>query len=89
MKERFQNTIQNIKAWWGARSKRTRIVLIALVAIVAFLIIKGGNKNAGSVVEVVKRQTITRTVIASGKVVSSTDLSLGFETSDVVSLDNF
>ncbi len=83
MKEKIRNTIQKMGAWWKSRSRRGKIILIVVVAIILILILKGG-KASTSVVEVVKNQTITRTVVASGKVVSSTDLSLGFEVSDVV-----
>lgn len=75
--------MQKIGAWWKARSRRGKVILIVIVAIILILILKGG-KASTSVVEVVKNQTITRTVVASGKVVSSTDLSLGFEVSDIV-----
>lgn len=84
MKAKIKNTIQKFKTWWNSNSKRRKIFYILLLVLVLFLVLKGSNKDTGSVVEVVKKQTITRTVIASGKVVSSTDLSLGFEVSDVV-----
>lgn len=84
MKEKLRNTLVGIKNWWQARRKRTKILLVAAVALIVFIIVKGGNADTGAVVETVKKQTLTRTVIASGKVVSSTDLSLGFETSDIV-----
>jgi RND family efflux transporter MFP subunit len=84
MKEKLTNIIQKFKTWWSGNSKRRKIFYIAILALILLIVIKGGNKDTGSVVEVVKKQTITRTVIASGKVVSSTDLSLGFEVSDVV-----
>ncbi len=83
--------LQNIKhffqkgiSWWKARSKRSRFFIIALLVIVVLIAFKKHNASDGSVVEVVQKGDITRTVIASGKVVSSTDLSLGFEVSDVV-----
>ena len=84
MKEKIKGTFGKIGAWWKARSTRGKIGIIVIVAIVALIVISGGKSDTGSVVEIVKKQTITRTVIASGKVVSSTDLSLGFEVSDVV-----
>ncbi len=83
MKEKFKHSLQGVWAKWKGWSLRRKIFILALIAIVLLLIIKGG-KTDSSVVEVVKKQTITRTVVASGKVVSSTDLSLGFEVSDVV-----
>lgn len=79
MKEKAKNIAQ----WWKGRSKRTKIVFL-VVGVIILLIILTGGKTDTSIVETVKKQTITRTVIASGKVVSSTDLSLGFEVGDVV-----
>lgn len=84
MKSKIKNILEKIKRWWLGNSRRRKIFYIAIVAIVILIVVKGGSKDDGSVIEVVKKQTITRTVIASGKVVSSTDLSLGFEVSDVV-----
>lgn len=84
MKVKIIQIINKLKNWWINSSKRRKIFYVAVLAIVVLILIKGGSKDDGSVVEVVKKQTITRTVIASGKVVSSTDLSLGFETSDTV-----
>jgi HlyD family secretion protein len=83
MKEKIKNMLSKVGSWWKGRSKRSKILIIATLVIVAIIAFKGG-KASTSVVEVVKKQTITRTVVASGKVVSSTDLSLGFEVGDVV-----
>ncbi len=79
----MKEKVTHIIAWWKGRSKRTKIVFFVILAIVLLIVLTGGKTDT-SVVEVVKKQTITRTVIASGKVVSSTDLSLGFEVGDVV-----
>ncbi len=83
MKEKIKRFIQKVKNLWTSASTRRKVFYVAIVAIILLIILKGG-KPSTNVVEVVKKQTITRTVIASGKVVSSTDLSLGFEASDVV-----
>lgn len=83
MKERIKNLFSKGLSRFRGWSLRRKIFVIAILAIVLLLVLKGGKDDA-SVVEVVKRQTITRTVVASGKVVSSTDLSLGFEVSDVI-----
>lgn len=83
MKEKTKQFLQKIKGGWVNSSKRRKFFYVVVVAIILLIILKGG-KASTSVVEVVKKQTITRTVVASGKVVSSTDLSLGFEVSDVV-----
>jgi HlyD family secretion protein len=83
MKERIKNISMSIVTRWRGWSLRRKIFAIVVVAIIALIVLRGGAADT-SVVETVKKQTITRTVIASGKVVSSTDLSLGFEVSDVV-----
>lgn len=70
--------------WWKARRMRTKILLGALLLLAVFIVVKAGGPQSGTTIETVKRQTLSRTVIASGQVVSSTDLSLGFEVSDVV-----
>lgn len=84
MKEKIKNSITKAVLWWKTLRLRTKVIIIAALAIIAFFVIKAGGPQTGAVVETVKRQTLSRTVIASGKVVSSTDLSLGFEVSDVV-----
>lgn len=83
MKEKVKNLFQRTLLWWKGRTRRMKIIMIAVLAVIVLIVLTGG-KDDTSVVEIVKKQTITRTVIASGKVVSSTDLSLGFEVSDVV-----
>jgi RND family efflux transporter MFP subunit len=70
--------------WWISLKKRYKVLSLAGLAIVVMIVVNAGSPEAGTVVETVRRQTLTRTVIASGKVVSATDLSLGFEVSDVV-----
>ncbi len=83
MKEKVKNLFQRALLWWKGRTRRMKIIMTIVLAIIVLIVLTGG-KDDTSVVETVKKQTITRTVIASGKVVSSTDLSLGFEVSDVV-----
>lgn len=46
---------------------------------------RGGSKSGTTTIETVKRQNLIQTVAASGSVVSSTDLSLGFEQSKMIS----
>lgn len=83
MKEKLKKWIGTVWATWKEWSLRRKIFITVVVALILLIILKGGSAST-SVVEVVKNQTITRTVVASGKVVSSTDLSLGFEVSDAV-----
>jgi HlyD family secretion protein len=78
------NIFVSLKEWWGKLSRRTRIIFFAVLVLVIIIVLKSGGNSDGSVVETVKRQTLDRTVLASGKVVSSTDLSLSFEQSKVV-----
>lgn len=73
-----------IKQWWSARRTRTKIVLIVAIIIALFVIFHKKADDGTSSIEVVKRQNIERTVLASGTVVSSTDLSLSFEQNKVV-----
>lgn len=80
----MRNILQKIKGVWTGASTRRKFFYVIVLAIIVIIVAKKGGDEAGSVIETVKKQTITRTVVASGKVVSSTDLSLGFEVSDVV-----
>ena len=84
MKSKINKFLGKIKRGWTNTSIRRKVFYTVILAIVLFIVFKSGGDNEGNVIETVKNQTITRTVIASGKVVSSTDLSLGFEVSDVV-----
>ena len=71
--------------WWK-RQSTTKKVLGGIVLLIILFIILGKGKDSGAqTIETVKRQTLVRSVAASGTVVSSTDLSLGFEQSKMVS----
>ena len=74
----------NLRAWWGRQSLRRKLFYIVLIVIVLLIAFGKGNKDTGTVIETVKRQTLVRSVSASGSVVSSTDLSLGFEQSKMI-----
>lgn len=74
----------SFKEWWSNLSRRTKIIFFVALVLVIIFSLKGDNSDDGSVIETVKRQTLSSTVSASGTVVSSTDLSLGFEQSKVV-----
>ncbi len=84
MSDRIKQFFINTISWWKGLKKRFKVLTVAGLALVVMLIVNAGSPEEGTVVETVKRQTLTRTVVASGKVVSATDLSLGFEVSDVV-----
>ena len=61
----------------------TLIVLLVVVPI-AYNIFKPKNNSANIQTDTVKKENIKSTVLATGQVVSSTDLSLSFKTSGVV-----
>lgn len=68
--------------WWKRQSLRRKIFYgVILVLVILFIISRHKDER---IFEQVKIQNIQRTVIASGKVVSTTDLSLSFDSSGVV-----
>lgn len=81
----FKQKFISFRDWWKQQSMRKKIVLIVVLGIVLFVVLDKGNTTTGSTIETVKRQNLIRSVSASGTVVSSTDLSLGFEQSKMVS----
>ncbi len=74
-----------IGAWWRQQSTRRKIFYVAILVIVLLIVFIKKNDNANATIETVTRQNLVRTISASGTVVSSTDLSLGFEQSKMVS----
>ncbi len=75
----------SLKAWLRRQSMRRKVLyVLIIVSVIVFAITRGGT-NANTTIETVKRQNLIRTVSASGTVVSSTDLNLGFEQSKMVS----
>ncbi len=72
------------KTWFGTRRLRIKILFVAVVGILFILLLRGSSVNADFVTETTKRQDLDRTVAASGVVVSSTDLSLSFESNKMV-----
>lgn len=84
MKEKIVKPFQKAWAWWKPQRKRVKLGVILGVVIAGLIIKNILGPEDGVVLEQVKQQTLLRTVVASGTVVSATDLSLGFEVSDVV-----
>ncbi len=84
MKTRLGQFFGRIGTWWRTISTRKKVGIIAILIIALIIILKQGNDSSTTVIESVKRQTLSRTVSASGTVVSTTDLSLGFEQSKMV-----
>ncbi len=77
--------IQRLKRWYRSLSagKRRLFWIGGVIALlVVFSLIKNGRNDF--TVETVKRQDLARTVLASGSVVSSTDLALSFQEGDIV-----
>jgi RND family efflux transporter MFP subunit len=81
----IRQTLTNIGAWWRRQSRRRKIFSIVGLLLVLYIIFHKGGSDMTTTVETVKRQDLVQTVSASGTVVSSTDLSLGFEQSKMVS----
>jgi RND family efflux transporter MFP subunit len=68
------------------RKKRNIWIIIILVIIIAgaFFLFSRGGGNGTIQTDVVKKQNLEETVLATGQVVSGTDLDLGFQSGGVV-----
>lgn len=75
----------SLRDWWKQQSTRKKVLLTGVLLVVLYIILQKGGVDANTSIETVKRQNLVRSVSASGTVVSSTDLSLGFEQSKMVS----
>ena len=71
-------------------SKRNIVILIIAVVVIGIIVAatRGGGNGSGILTDKVKNEDLKRTVLATGQVVSSTDLSLSFQASGVVSAVN-
>ena len=83
--QKLKQTLTTLRDWWKRQSRRKKIGLIAIVLIVLYIVFNKGGADTNTTIEAVRRQNLVRSVSASGTVVSSTDLSLGFEQSKMVS----
>ncbi len=70
---------------WIKNHKKTSIFAVIILVIVIFAIAAGGNKPASLVTDTVERRDLRATVLATGTVTSTTDLSLSFASTGVVS----
>jgi len=72
-------------SFWTKKKIIWSAIILIIIAAVAFFIF--GNKSSSKIVQtaVVERQNLEQTVLATGQVVSSTDLELGFQSSGMVS----
>ncbi len=64
------------------------IILIVIIGVIGFSVAKGRNDTSGTLTDTVKKQDLKQTVLATGQVTSSTDLSLSFKGSGVVAKIN-
>ncbi len=62
--------------WWG--------LLVLVVGFIGFNIYKSKHDTSNIITEVVKEQDLVQSVLATGQVVSNTDLSLNFKGSGIV-----
>lgn len=77
----LQNLKDKIKSLWS--NKRIKYTIIGVVVILVIVFLKSSGQSTTST-EIVKKQDLQRTVLASGTVVSSTDLSLSFDLAGTV-----
>lgn len=66
------------------KRKRTWVIIAVLLLIVGYLIFKPSSNIANTVTDIAKVSDLKETVLATGQVVSSTDLNLSFNSSGVV-----
>jgi HlyD family secretion protein len=66
------------------KKKRILIPLIIIIGVGLFFVFKPSNNSKNTVTEIAKFMDLKQTVLATGQVVSSTDLNLSFNTSGVV-----
>lgn len=79
----MKTLFQNIKAWWSRQKTSVKgLLVIAIFIVVA--IVSGGKKDP-LVIETVTKGDLVRSVAATGTVVSTTDLSLSFQETNLVS----
>ncbi|MDE2311909.1 MAG: efflux RND transporter periplasmic adaptor subunit [Patescibacteria group bacterium] len=73
---------------WGRLFTKKKIIWTVIIVVVIGLIVmrvRAGKNNAANIqTDTVKRQDIKQTVLATGQVVSQTDLDLSFKTSGIV-----
>ncbi len=86
------NQIKKPKKLFGIKITKKRVIwtVVILVIFIPILIgiFKGDNPADSIVSEIVKKQDLKQTVLATGQVVSQTDLSLSFKTSGIVARVN-
>lgn len=81
--QRIQNFFARIGGWWKRQRLTIKIVIIIALVIALFVALGGGGKESLSI-ETAKRQDLARSITATGTVVSTTDLSLSFQETNLV-----
>lgn len=80
----MKSFFQTLFARWQSLSRTQKIILGCIVALALFFGISKSNQADMGVTELVKRTSLARTVLASGTVISKTDLALSFQTTQIV-----
>jgi HlyD family secretion protein len=73
-----------IRAFFTKKKIIFGTIIILIVGFIGFQIYKSKNDTSNIIVDNVKRQDLKQTVLATGEVVSSIDLSLSFKVSGIV-----
>ena len=73
-----------MKRFFTAKKIIWLIVIVSLISAAAYLLFIKKDINGNIQTEVVKKMDLTQTVLATGQVVSGTDLSLSFQTTGAV-----
>lgn len=74
----------NIRSWFTKKRLIWGSIIIVLALVIGGCVVKGRDKSGDVLTEAVRRQGLKRSVLATGQVVSKTDLSLSFKVSGVV-----
>src|SRR6266404_5844886 len=74
----------NIRGFFTKKKIIWTVIILLVVGPIIYKIAKGKNGAANIQTDFAKKQNLQLTVLATGQVVSSTDLSLSFKTSGVV-----
>ena len=74
----------NIKGFFTKKKIIWTVVILLVVLPIAYSIFKPKDNSANILTDTVKKQNIKYTVLATGQVVSETDLNLSFKTSGIV-----
>lgn len=80
--ERARSLFASPFRWWKKQRTRTKLLAGGAVVVLLLILLKGSKETL--TVETVKRQDLVRSVAATGTVVSTTDLALSFQQTNLV-----